>query len=424
MKRIIAAVMVMMIILPLTAQIENSEKYNRFNQREKFFVDALNFSSEDEGKTRIDVFVQVPFNEVQFIKKEERFEANYSLQVSIFTPEKNKLIMEKMWNEKISSSDFEATNSKNTFNLSMRSFDLEPGKYMVRIELTDKDSRKSFPLEAALEVRNIEDQTGVSDLMIIARQTGETHNKIVPNVSRQITSNQGGIPIFFEYYTGNPGLHKVEYAISDKDQNIVVREETDQQVKAGKNQILHTIKGSEIGMGSYILTVSIKDENNKKVASVNKSFQSRMPGLPASIKDLDKAISQLRYIASSSELKYIENATTREDKVDRYLEFWKKKDPTPNTEENQLFEEYYKRVAYANENFSHYIEGWRTDRGMVFIILGAPSNVNRHPFEYDTKPYEVWEYYELNKQFVFMDETGFGDYRLLTPLYGDFNRFR
>jgi hypothetical protein len=106
MKRIIAAVMVMMIILPLTAQIENSEKYNRFNQREKFFVDALNFSSEDEGKTRIDVFVQVPFNEVQFIKKEERFEANYSLQVSIFTPEKNKLIMEKMWNEKISSSDF------------------------------------------------------------------------------------------------------------------------------------------------------------------------------------------------------------------------------------------------------------------------------------------------------------------------------
>ncbi len=61
---------------------------------------------------------------------------------------------------------------------------------------------------------------------------------------------------------------------------------------------------------------------------------------------------------------------------------------------------------------------------MVFIILGPPNNVDRHPFEYDSKPYEVWEYYNLSKNFVFVDETGFGDYRLVTPMYGDFYRYR
>ena len=106
------------------------------------------------------------------------------------------------------------------------------------------------------------------------------------------------------------------------------------------------------------------------------------------------------------------------------MDFWKKKDPTPGSERNEIFEEYYRRVNYANEAFSHYVEGWRTDRGMVFIILGPPNNVDRHPMDFDAKPYEVWQYYDLSKDFIFMDETGFGDYRLITPLYGDYYRFR
>jgi len=68
--------------------------------------------------------------------------------------------------------------------------------------------------------------------------------------------------------------------------------------------------------------------------------------------------------------------------------------------------------------------GWRSDRGMVYTILGTPNNIDRHPFEYDSKPYEVWEYYDLNRSFVFLDQTGFGDYRLITPLTGDMYRYR
>jgi GWxTD domain-containing protein len=106
------------------------------------------------------------------------------------------------------------------------------------------------------------------------------------------------------------------------------------------------------------------------------------------------------------------------------LAFWKKKDPNPADEENAVFDEYYRRINFANANFSHYMEGWRSDRGMIYITLGPPNNIDRHPFEYDSKPYEVWEYYDLNEQYVFMDESGFGDYRLITPLTGDAMRYR
>ena len=54
--------------------------------------------------------------------------------------------------------------------------------------------------------------------------------------------------------------------------------------------------------------------------------------------------------------------------------------------------------------------------GMIYILFGPPTSVDRHPFEVDSKPYEVWNYYQINKQFVFLDESGFGDYRLITPL--------
>lgn len=149
--------------------------------------------------------------------------------------------------------------------------------------------------------------------------------------------------------------------------------------------------------------------------------------VPVYITDLDKAIDQMIYLASPEELSYIRDAETRIEKSKRFVAFWKKQDPNPADEYNPVFNEYYSRVAYANQNFTTYsLDGWKSDRGMVFIILGAPDNIDRHPFEYYAKPYEVWQYYNLNKQFIFMDYSGFGDYRLgpSTPLYGDLYRFR
>ena len=88
-----------------------------------------------------------------------------------------------------------------------------------------------------------------------------------------------------------------------------------------------------------------------------------------------------------------------------------------NTEQNEVMEEYYRRVNFTNANFSVFMEGWKTDQGMVYIILGPPSDIDRHPFELDSKPYEIWSYYQFNRQFVFVDQTGFGEYRLVSPFW-------
>ncbi|OIP60374.1 MAG: hypothetical protein AUK34_06535 [Ignavibacteria bacterium CG2_30_36_16] len=406
----------------ISAQVESS--FGIENRDAVYYQDFLNFAGEKSIQTRVDVFIQVPYNEIQFVKTEKGFAAGYSVTISVFNEDKSTLLSEKTFNEKIEIKNFEQTISGSNFNLSLRSFNLSSGTYLIRTEIEDKDSRKTSSSENKFEVRDFTGSSGISDMMLVAKKTVvDGSNKILPNVSRNVLTKKEGIPLFFEVYKNQPGDVKINFKIFENENRIYDSTEV-KKIDSGTTQIFFTIKELELGLGNYIIQLAVVDADDKIIGTIRKSFLSRWPGVPSSIKDLNKAIKQLVYIATEDEIEKIEETENRDEKVKEYLNFWKKKDPTPQTEDNPIFDEYYRRVFYANEKFSHYIEGWKTDRGMVFIILGPPNNVDRHPFEFNTKPYEVWEYYDLNRQFVFVDETGFGDYRLITPMYGDTYRFR
>jgi GWxTD domain-containing protein len=130
----------------------------------------------------------------------------------------------------------------------------------------------------------------------------------------------------------------------------------------------------------------------------------------------DRAVDLLRYVASDKELKELRDTKGTEERIKKWRDFWKSKDPTPDTPENELMEEYYKRVKYANEYFGIYDkEGYKTDLGMVYIKFGPPDEVERHPFELSSKAYQIWYYYRIYCEFIFMDVTGYGEYELQYP---------
>ena len=111
-----------------------------------------------------------------------------------------------------------------------------------------------------------------------------------------------------------------------------------------------------MSLGNYILTVRLKDNNKNILASTSKTFYSRWVGLPATVNNIDEAIDQLIYIANPDEIEYMENGKDEEEKSKRFLEYWKSKDPSPGNVENEVFNEYFGRVNFANEQFSHYRE--------------------------------------------------------------------
>lgn len=425
MRKILFLIFFSICLLPVFAQTETAFSRDRSGGTPKYFEEILDFSSGREKTTRVDVFIQLPYTSIQFVKKGNEFNALYTITLSVFNKDKNKLIAEKTWTSKLEIKDFSETVSPKNFTLNLKSFYLKPGEYVLRSSVFDKEADREMPSEKKIKVRDLTGSIDISDIMLLnSIHEVNGKSKISPNVSHNVANMEKGLPIFYELYSEKPLPASFIYSISDRKEGTVFSDTVTRNIHAGKNQIFYTLKDSSFGLGYYKLSISVIDSSKKELASVDKSFFSRWIGMPVAITDLDKAVEEMVYIAPSDVISKIKNAKTKKEKFKLFKAYWKKQDPTPTTDENEVFDEYYRRVAYANAHFSQYFPGWRSDMGMVFILLGPPDSIDRHPFEVNSKPYEVWTYYDLNRSFIFIDDTGFGDYRLITPLTGDLYRFR
>ena len=156
--------------------------------------------------------------------------------------------------------------------------------------------------------------------------------------------------------------------------------------------------------------------------------RNEKPELKKAYKDwLDKDVT---YIITDEERKAFKKLET-DDERERFIEeFWRRRDPDPDTDENEYREEYYERIAYANEHYSSGIPGWKTDRGRIYIVYGKPDEIESHPSggayqreSYEgggstsTYPFERWFYRYLEGvgsgiEIEFVDPTGSGEYRI------------
>jgi GWxTD domain-containing protein len=164
-------------------------------------------------------------------------------------------------------------------------------------------------------------------------------------------------------------------------------------------------------------TVEVDQKVRKVGKEVNRAYKDWKN------KDVD-------YIITKEERKAFDALQTDEERENFIENFWRRRDPNPDTEENEYREEYYERIAYANEKFASGIPGWKTDRGKIYITFGKPDSVESHPSggSYDrpsyegggsttTYPFEVWFYRHLDDvgdglEIEFVDPTGTGEYRL------------
>lgn len=391
----------------------------------KIFIEVLGFASDVPNESRLDVYIQVPYDAIFFVKNADIFLSNYELIVNIYDVSNN-LVKEKLWNESIKTSTYEETVSPKLNKLSQQSFQLPAGKYSLVVQIRDMETKKGAKFSRNVELRDFRQQKfTVSDVMLLSKLTVVGEKKIIiPNISGNVVDLGEGFFAFAEVYNfTDADSVEIVYEISkDKSKTLRSGKETQPLVK-GKNSLFFKINSGDLPMGDYTLEIKMNPNLQQITTSISRKFSIYWRGMPVSIVDLDAAIDQLTYIEQASEIARIKKLPFNE-RLESFKEFWKKKDPTPNTERNELMEEYYARVEYANKNFKHYIAGWKTDMGMVFIVFGTPNNVDRHPFDIDSKPYEVWYYYELNRQFVFVDQTGFGDYQLTTPIWDVWQRPR
>jgi GWxTD domain-containing protein len=138
----------------------------------------------------------------------------------------------------------------------------------------------------------------------------------------------------------------------------------------------------------------------------------------------------VRWIITDEERKTF-NSLKSDDEREQFIEqFWLRRDPDPDTDVNEYREDYYQRIAYANEKYTSGIPGWKTDRGRIYIMFGKPDQIESHPSggSYNrpiwegggttaTYPFEIWWYRYLEGvgsdiEIEFVDPSGSGEYRI------------
>jgi len=136
------------------------------------------------------------------------------------------------------------------------------------------------------------------------------------------------------------------------------------------------------------------------------------------------------YIITDEERRAFKRLSTDDERENFIEAFWLRRDPTPDTEENEFKEEHYRRIAYANEHFASGIPGWKADRGRIYIVYGPPDEIEDHssggsyerPYEEgggetSTFPFVDWTYRYIegvgsNIKIEFVDTSMSGEFRM------------
>ena len=166
-----------------------------------------------------------------------------------------------------------------------------------------------------------------------------------------------------------------------------------------------------------------RERSDKEKFAAQRAVKQELKGAYKTWLDQD-----VSYIISDEERKAFKTLSNDEER-DAFIEnFWLRRNPNPDSPENEFREEHYRRIAYANEHFAAGKPGWKTDRGHIYISFGAPDSIDSHPSggsyqrpidegggETSTFPFETWHYRYLegigeNVDLEFVDSCQCGDY--------------
>lgn len=297
------------------------------------------------------------------------------------------------------------------------------GRYVVNLHARDALSARSFRSTDTLVVPAY----GVSGLrmtepILVYRASGRTERERVPDVivNPRHSAEYGGQPprLYVEVYAAPEGA-PVRIILQDED----------------GREVWSDMRPLDLGVDSLRYLVLDLPSGELDLGRVSVTIEPQIQGIPASstpllvtvsdqwvVANFDEVLEFIAYIASEAELDSLRSATGAERQA-AWEGFWRRRDPLPATPINEFRESFFERVRLASQQFRESgVPGWRTDRGEVYIVLGAPSSVTElRRDELEVGPERgralQWLYDSApggRLSLIFVDQSGFGRFEL-TP---------
>ena len=381
----------------------------------QYGVSFYTIADTNSDSIRVLSYLSVPNNVLQFIKNNQNFEAGYEATISI-KEKKGSQVGRKNWVNKLITDKYLESISRKIYTIHFAEFKVPVGSYIISTELLDKDSNNSGLRSKELNLSKKNGEIEIYSTFFVdylAGNWGLNVNEIP--LFQNFHSDKIIRPTVFISGKVKPGPYELEVKVLTVKKKELWKKTFQSESNKGYfyQRIIIPEEIAKQGLRKRV-DIVLKQEGEKKKSSVILALSRE--GISGSIGDISQAIQNMRYILEDDEWKKL-SKSKNEDQETLFLEYWSSRDPTPKTPDNELMNEYFSRVNYSNVNFKSYSKGWKTDMGMVYILFGPPDDLEVYNDPLSRVYSQRWHYYRINKFFYFVDEQGFGDYRLSTPFY-------
>jgi GWxTD domain-containing protein len=375
---------------------------------------------------------KIPYNRLVFEKNNNHYTASYRLTVEVHDSLTN-TIKRKIKENKISADDFEKTDDGEVYAEGVIEFKiLKNQKYKLIPVLYDAYSDREIRLNTIPiipEKEKNDEHHGYFEPLVVHSATlnGSSESTFL------LAGYDGCIPFSKEGYdliipNIDTAMQKIFVTlISNKDtvfsgvidkplkfHNFI--EELNGKVVLNDNSSFNSFNNFLIpyvnkNLPEGELTISVALDKNSKPAV---TFHKKVVWFnkPYSLMNPELAIKLLKYMENDTVIDSLLDFK-KDDYAKVLFDYWERFDPTPETAYNELMKEYYSRIDYSMKNFSSITgrKGIDTDRGKIFILYGKPSQTERSSNQLG-KVIETWVYKNPYRKFIFVDETGTGEYKL------------
>jgi GWxTD domain-containing protein len=390
-----------------------------------FYIDFASFKGSDAKENYVEFYIMLFGDQLREDNGKFSFGVN-----TVLTDKFKKEISRNKW-------ETEASVSADVDNKFMAVYDqwqenLKPGDYSVKINIRDITSGKSGEAVFNFTVNEINSaELSSSSIEFASRIEPAGKNdyftkgskSVIPNPSRRYGLLNPILYFYYELYNiqvNEEDSIEISYSVRSK-LNTTVKNFP--SLKISKRQpstgITHGLNVGNLQSGIYDLYIDLTDFNTSASLAISRQFEVIQKDFAdrrsvISAEDTEIFENLLSVIGTEAQLRNY-RTLSQNAKGSYMVEFWKSKDPTPGSPENEYLQSIQQRYIYANQNFGWGMnEGWKTDRGRILIKYGMPDEIDSQGSRSDTAPYEVWVYRQEKRfMFVFGDPQSNGRFILL-----------
>lgn len=398
--------------------------YSYANNFFQFETDYAVFHGSDD-KSILEIYYSFYQKGLLYKFTEGEYKADGFLEISITQLEDNEVILFKQFKVPSSINDTSNNALNKNFVGQLNFFLISGNEY--KLQIVGSDFNDPLSSDTVNEIVNLSVPSvslEASDLQLASNivKSSDKENifyknklEILPNPQKLFGNNLDKLFYYCEIYGLNDSAGSTKFSVNElilNSNNDTLYHKQKPQNSHGKSLVeFNNIPVNNFQSGIYFLKIIVTDlTNNNKVEKEKKFlvYNNKIQNNPSDASDdgflkseyanmnpdqVEMDFEITLYIRTKIETKNFKSLQDINDKRKFLYQFWKSKDDNLQTPQNEFKINFKKKISEANSLFKeNFKEGWKTDRGRIYIVYGKPDDVDRYPFESGTNSYEIWKY--------------------------------